>query len=439
MAPRADTISRAGHRVRREPLLPGTEGVDRTRARMLELIREGSKDPEVQDEARRAAFLARPHDYHGEIQAVWDYMTGLEAAPYRLDPVDAELLQGAAVPSRGRDCDCAVIKAGSLFEAIGHPVFVIIGARRAPRPGEPVRYNHTWLEVWCRSCGQVHSFDPVLDLLRPAERAQLGDVLPHAVTRRFPVSLSTLGYTEGAPRRARRRGGARPPPGLSGLGGFSLKKLAKGVAKVATSKVGGAILKKAISFVPGGSAALTAIDVASKGVKVINAVKKGGVGGLAKAAAPMLLDKVAPGLSAAVKSNPIARAVSTAAKAASPKPSTAKALKASTARTVSKPAAPKAVGVKPKTLIARAAAAAAASSAAAAQPTPVSVAPHPSSMQEEASAFVSPPEDAETFEPAAPEDDGASYEEASEDAVEPQGEESLDAGPFDDSSAAEEE
>lgn len=283
-----------GFNVQREPLRAGVAGVERTRQRMVQLISEGSKEPAVIDEARRAVLHVRPHDYHGEIQAVWDYLTGLTAAPYRLDPVDAELLQGAAVPSAGRDCDCMVIKAGSLFEAIGHPVEVVIAARRKPPPGMAPRYGHTWLRVFCRACRRWHDFDPVLDLLAPGERAQLGQSLPHEVVRRFRVSA--LGYTEARGQEW------EEGLGLQGMDGFSLKKLAKGVAtvgkvaaKAATSKVGGALIKNALTFVPGGQAALTAINVASKGVQLAKAVKSGGVKGLVKAAAPLVLDRLAPG------------------------------------------------------------------------------------------------------------------------------------------------
>jgi hypothetical protein len=267
---------------------------------MLALIREGSKDPEVIDEARRAVRHVRPHDYSGEIQAIWDYVTGLEAPPYRLDPVDAELLQGAGVPSVGRDCDCMVIRAGALFEAIGHPVRVVIGARRAPRPGQPPSFGHTWLEVYDRSRRSWTSFDPVLDLMQPGVRAQVGDVLPHAVTTRSPVRRAigyTASFTDGFKPTQR-----RAPGQLSGLQGFSFKKLVKGVKKVAGNKLVQAIGSQALRFVPGGSVALTALSAASKGVKVVKALKAGGIKGALKAAAPLALDVVAPGLSQKVKS-----------------------------------------------------------------------------------------------------------------------------------------
>jgi hypothetical protein len=274
----------------RRPLADGEEGIEQTRREMMRLINEGSADLEIIQEARRATLLVRPHDTTGEIAAVFDYVTGL-GTPYRFDPVGKEMLQAATHTSHGRDCDCFVIWAGSLLQALGHPVRVVIGAKRRLRAGAPA-WSHTWLEVYDLRQKAWVSFDPVLHLRAPGLLAAVGDVAPMAVLWR---SAAVSGY-EGA-------------EALAGLNGFSLKKLAKGVAKVgkklSTGVVGG-VLKRVVSVVPGGQAALTAIDVTRKAVGVIKAVKKGGIGqGLAtvaKVAAPALIGggKVGSGLKASL-------------------------------------------------------------------------------------------------------------------------------------------
>ena len=60
MAPQARSGALRGLSIQREPLLPGPAGVERTRERMIELIRRDAKDPEVRIEACAAAFNAHP-------------------------------------------------------------------------------------------------------------------------------------------------------------------------------------------------------------------------------------------------------------------------------------------------------------------------------------------------------------------------------------------
>ncbi|WP_338866293.1 transglutaminase domain-containing protein [Myxococcus stipitatus] len=294
---------------------------------MVRLIRDGAKDQDVRAEALAAVELVRPHDKSGEIQAVWDYMTGLEAAPYRFDPVDQELLQGPAVQTKGRDCDCMVVKAGAMLESLGHPTRVVIGAARAPGLGEAPSFNHTWLEVYDRDRRDWLSFDPVLHLRKPGQVARLGDVLPHAVTRRFPVTSDESGGRARQVVQVRVAGGDLAGAQLGDIG--FLKKLVKKVRKVAKkfdptnpNALGGKLLRAGMSFVPGGGAIIAAADTVanvrstvkkvtgidpSKALRaVVKGGRKGGAGGALRAAvqsaAPAAIRKVTPALPKQVRS-----------------------------------------------------------------------------------------------------------------------------------------
>jgi hypothetical protein len=306
----------------RRPLADGEAGIEQTRREMMRLISEGSGTLEIIQEARRATILVRPHDTTGEIAAVFDYVTGI-GTPYRFDPVGKEMLQAASHQSLGRDCDCFVIWAGALLMALGHQVRVVIGAKRRPLVGAP-SWSHTWLEVYDLRKKAWVSFDPVLHL-RGGRPAAVGEVAPHAVLWRSGAVSGYEGVNDAA---------------LAGLDGFSFKKLVKGVAKVgkklSTGVVGG-VLKQVVSVVPGGSAALKAIEVGSKVVGVVKAVKKGGIGkglaAVAKVAAPALIGggKLGPGLKTGLDS------LNTASKAVK------KVTAAVKLPTVRAPAAPRAV------------------------------------------------------------------------------------------------
>jgi hypothetical protein len=248
---------------------------------MVQNIRTNARDVEVIDKARRIVRHVRPHNYSGEIRAVFDWMVGLEGSPYRLDPVDVELLQGPKSGSAGRDCDCMVVTCGSFLEALGHPCRVVIGAQRSPPPGQPPNFHHTWLEVWDRAARRWVSFDPVLHLRKPGTFAQVGDVMLHAVTRRFAVSKH--GYTEGRVHGYGRTGGAkrrRGQPrggGLAGVdgifskGGF-LRNLVKKFDVTDSKQIGGKLLRSAAGFVPGGNAIITAADGIAKARQVVKKV-----------------------------------------------------------------------------------------------------------------------------------------------------------------------
>ncbi len=301
--------------VSREALAPGVEGIEQTRSRMVQLIRAGAKDLAVREEATRAVQLVRPHDYSGEIAAVFDYMTGLEAAPYRLDPVDVELLQSPTAPSKGRDCDCMVVKAGAMLESIGHPVRVVIGAPRRPLPGMPPEYRHTWLEVFDRSKRLWIPFDPVLHLRRSGVAAHAGEVLPHAVTKRFPVRGSNIS-----------RGGRAHAVGVSGLGevgelgklsfkGF--RRFIKNFDITDSRKIGGQVLRRALSKVPGGSVVVDAADGLaaarrtikkvtgvdlSKAARAVASGNKRAVAAMVKGAAGTAINQMAPGVAQQLRS-----------------------------------------------------------------------------------------------------------------------------------------
>lgn len=173
----------------REPLRPGLEGLKRTVDRIRAAIARGGKSFAVRREAELMTRYVAPHNYRGEINAIFEGVLGIDQPPYRKDPVNVELLRGAQAggTSRGVDCDDIVIRAGSLLEALGHPVEVEVMGRERPKRPEQARFTHVRLRVWDGKARQWIPFDPVLRDPRRRPNAKLGDEAPAGVVARFPV------------------------------------------------------------------------------------------------------------------------------------------------------------------------------------------------------------------------------------------------------------
>ncbi len=316
--------------VSREPLKRGFAGTAQTVSRMLETIRASARDPEVIERARRIVRHVRPHDYTGEIRAVFDFFTGLEGVPYRMDPVDVELVQGPLSGSVGSDCDCAVTQCGAYLEALGHPCDVVIGGVAAPLEGEDPRYSHTWLRVYDRNLKRKVAFDPVLNLRRAGQLAGVGQEWMHRVERSWPVTGN--GRVRGGPV-AVDLSGVDDPEQLGNIfkaiGGAVKKAVNNPALRTAlreidptnSKKVGGQIFRQVISQVPYGNQVLLAADTAAKvrmdiqkktGVdpgKVLLTAAGGNTKGaldMAKQAIPNVIAQIAPAPVAALL--PIAQA-----------------------------------------------------------------------------------------------------------------------------------
>lgn len=275
----------------RGALKPGLRGLSQTLGLVTRAIREGARDPLTIDRARRIVRTVAPHDYRGETQAVWDYFLGLRGFPYRRDPVDVELVQGAPEMPVGGDCDCYTVQLGAHLEALGHPVETVTVGEQRPRQGQPPNFSHIYLyDTLSRMV-----VDPVLHRPVLGKPAALGDELPHAVERRdvpMPQVVRRTGrVSELDPKRvrggvnvvrARRRRssygldyGAQGPSGLGSVDGW-FEDLAKNVGGFVAqfdptnpkSTFGGVVrgaINTTVNLVaPGaGPAALAALDQAA--------------------------------------------------------------------------------------------------------------------------------------------------------------------------------
>jgi hypothetical protein len=180
-------------RVEVEPLLPGNAGVDQTVAKITRLIREGAANPVFIERAREIVRRARPGDTEGEWREIWDFATGLEAFPYRFDPVDTELLHSATagLGTAGEDCDGFTVLCGALFESLGYPTTVEVAGTRAPLPGQEPRFHHVYVRAYDPRSGRWKTFDPVLN--KPGRFvAAPGMELKAAVRKDYPVNFRTI-------------------------------------------------------------------------------------------------------------------------------------------------------------------------------------------------------------------------------------------------------
>lgn len=177
----------------REPLEPGTAGLLQTLDRIREAISEGARDLAVRREAELMVRHAPAHLSRPQIEAVFEGVLAIDQPQYRYDPIDVELVRGAAAGARawGVDCDDFVVRAGSLLRSLGFEVEAVVSGSRAPVAGEDPQFQHIYLRVRDRDSGEWIDFDPVLR--HPLRRAQLGEAPRAAVRMRVPM---TPGYVD---------------------------------------------------------------------------------------------------------------------------------------------------------------------------------------------------------------------------------------------------
>lgn len=127
----------------------GYKGTLKTVGHVARLIREGAKDFYVRQKAIDIliAQSVKPKDYTGEIKALFEWVQ--QNVRYTKDPFQAEALHSARrmLELRAGDCDDMTIVLGSMLEAIGHPVRLVI---TGPSPTRPDLYTHIYLEVFCK-------------------------------------------------------------------------------------------------------------------------------------------------------------------------------------------------------------------------------------------------------------------------------------------------
>jgi len=127
----------------------GYPGTLKTVENIKRLIREGAKDFYVRQQAIDILMQrgVRAKDYLGEIKALFEWVQ--QNVRYTKDPFRVEVLHSARklLELRAGDCDDMAIVLGSVLEAIGHPVRLVI---TGPSPTRPELYTHIYLEVFCR-------------------------------------------------------------------------------------------------------------------------------------------------------------------------------------------------------------------------------------------------------------------------------------------------
>jgi len=179
----------------------GLLGTEQLVSYITRLIDEGAMRSDVRELALRVVKLARPQDATAEIQAVWDYLTGITAPPYRMDPVDLQLLTWpeAIETLNAYDCKKISIVAGALLQALGHEVKVRVIDQRPQTQTRAANYHHVYLRVFNKDLGQWVTFDPVARSWRHPS-ATVGSELTHNARRTYMVRVATQydnGYTRG--------------------------------------------------------------------------------------------------------------------------------------------------------------------------------------------------------------------------------------------------
>jgi hypothetical protein len=125
----------------------GYVGTLRTVGHMMALIRAGAKDFYVRQKAIDILLEreVKPKDYLGEIKALFEWVQ--RSVRYTKDPFRVEVLHSARrmLELRAGDCDDMTILLGSMLEAIGHPIRLVL---TGPDPLRPRLFSHVYLEVY---------------------------------------------------------------------------------------------------------------------------------------------------------------------------------------------------------------------------------------------------------------------------------------------------
>jgi len=125
----------------------GYLGTQTTLKHIQALIRAGAKDFYVRQKAIDILLnkAVKPKDYRGEIKALFEWVQ--QNVRYTKDPFRVEVLHSAQrlLELRAGDCDDMTILLGSMLEAIGHPVQLVI---TGPDPLRPKLFSHIYLEAF---------------------------------------------------------------------------------------------------------------------------------------------------------------------------------------------------------------------------------------------------------------------------------------------------
>lgn len=188
--------------------------VGRQRASLREIgkaIRRASIYPPIRNLAAKVAARARPKDFMGQLQHIYNDFLGRWR--YVRDPVSRELITaspraiyrlvlagdgvGMGEGIGAGDCDCATVALGAMLEATGFPVRVATTANRTVIAG-PL-FGHVFIQAHVPRKGWV-TLDPVL---HPKKR--FGDI----------TNYSRIAYWDLDGRLLKSRGNVR---GLTGFG-----------------------------------------------------------------------------------------------------------------------------------------------------------------------------------------------------------------------------
>jgi len=125
----------------------GYLGTQTTLKHIQALIRAGAKDFYVRQKAIDILLekAVKPKDYLGEIKALFEWVQ--HNVRYTKDPFRVEVLHSARrlLELRAGDCDDMTILLGSMLEAIGHPVQLVV---TGPDPLRPKLFSHIYLEAF---------------------------------------------------------------------------------------------------------------------------------------------------------------------------------------------------------------------------------------------------------------------------------------------------
>ncbi len=164
-------------RIQRGRLPNGTAGTRRTLELMVNLIREGARDFYVRQTAidilLNSAVPAKA--YLEEIETLFRWVQ--RNIRYTKDPYRSELLTSALriLQLRIGDCDDMTVLLGSMLEAIGHPVRIVVAGYRRDKPS---LFSHVYLEVYYQ--GQCITLDPTMPY-------PMGWEAPWAIRAKMPI------------------------------------------------------------------------------------------------------------------------------------------------------------------------------------------------------------------------------------------------------------
>lgn len=102
-----------------QPLPAGDAGTFYTLSHMAQFVRRDVADPMIRGYAEQLTSHVEPHDFEGEVDAIFEYVQSL---PYRRHPVDVQRVLDAhnAIASASLDCVSKSVLLATLLGALGH-------------------------------------------------------------------------------------------------------------------------------------------------------------------------------------------------------------------------------------------------------------------------------------------------------------------------------